>query len=178
MTMTLVSTVTVGAGGAASIDFTSIPQTGTDLLIVSSLRTNGAESGSVLGVRFNGLSGSIYTVKRLYGSGSAASSDGIQSTYLYRGWKATGTDFTASTFANNQMYIANYAGSTNKSVSFESVTENNATAADQTLVAGIMADSAAITSIAITPVSGNSFVQYSTASLYTITKGSGGASVS
>jgi hypothetical protein len=32
-TMTALSTVTVGAGGAATIDFTSIPQTYTDLIV-------------------------------------------------------------------------------------------------------------------------------------------------
>ena len=34
------STVTVGAGGAASIDFTSIPSTYTDLQILCSLKTS------------------------------------------------------------------------------------------------------------------------------------------
>ena len=38
MTMTLVSTVTVGAGGAANIQWTSIPNTATDLYITVSAR--------------------------------------------------------------------------------------------------------------------------------------------
>ena len=39
-----IQTVTVGSGGAASIDFTSIPQTYTDLKIVLSARTNRANA--------------------------------------------------------------------------------------------------------------------------------------
>ena len=39
-TYTLISSVTVGAGGASSIDFTSIPATYTDLLVKFSLRTD------------------------------------------------------------------------------------------------------------------------------------------
>ena len=38
VTHNLISTITVGSGGAASIDFTSIPQTYTDLLVKISLR--------------------------------------------------------------------------------------------------------------------------------------------
>jgi hypothetical protein len=38
----LIATTTVGSGGAASIDFTGIPQTYTDLFLVSSLRSNAA----------------------------------------------------------------------------------------------------------------------------------------
>ena len=41
-TMVKLQTVTVGSGGASSIDFTNIPQTYTDLKIVLSARTNRA----------------------------------------------------------------------------------------------------------------------------------------
>jgi len=38
--MVAIQTVTVGSGGAANIEFTSIPQTYTDLVVVLSLRNN------------------------------------------------------------------------------------------------------------------------------------------
>jgi hypothetical protein len=47
------------------------------------------------------------------------------------------------------MYIPNYAGSSNKSVSIDAVTENNATAAEANLVAGLWSSTAAITSITL-----------------------------
>lgn len=175
MTMTLVSTVTVGAGGAASIDFTSIPQTGTDLLVVLSLRNSATASSTEL--RFNGNS-SGYSFRRLYGSGSSATSDTLSSqTNIDIYGALTSTSQTSNTFSNVAVYVPNYAGSTNKSVSIDTVTENNATAAVQAIYAGLWANTSAITSVSFGNYAGN-FVQYSTASLYTITKGSGGATVS
>lgn len=168
MTMKLVSTVTVGAGGASSIQFTSIPQTGTDLLLLVSGRST--NTSQAFEIRFNGSSASL-SDRYLYGSGSAAASGTDSAIYGY----ATQSTDTASTFGNVQIYVPNYAGSTNKSLSVDSVTENNATAALQVLTAGLWANTAAITSLSL---SGFTFAQYTTASLYTITKGSGGATVS
>lgn len=172
MTMTLVSTVTVGAGGAASIDFTSIPQTGTDLLVVYSIRTDRAslvQDNTTL--KFNGSSAN-FTDRSLYGTGSSALSASSTGGLTY----AVGAGATASTFGNTAIYIPNYTGSTNKSYSGDSVTETNATGAFMSIVAGVWSQTAAIISLSITQV--GTIQQYSTASLYTITKGSGGATVS
>ena len=79
-----------------------------------------------------------------------------------------GTDSTANTFANGEFYIPNYAGSTNKSVSADGVTENNATAARATLTAGLWSNTAAINQITLLPIAGGTFAQYSTATLYGI----------
>ena len=174
MTMTLVSTVTVGAGGAASIDFTSIPQTGTDLFLVVSARVTGADGTPRL--RFNG-STTGYTDKWLYGDGAykgtASNVNGGSSIWAGQ-FDASGD--TSSTFTNGTIYIPNYAGATAKSVSVDSVKENNGTTGYQELVAGAWSGTAAITSLSL--LGASNFVQYSTASLYTITKGSGGATVS
>ena len=87
-----------------------------------------------------------------------------------------GNTATANTFNSTTFYIPNYAGSTNKSFSFDQVNENNTTAANQVLGSVLWSNTAAITSISLTSP-GYNFVQYSTASLYGITKGSGGATV-
>lgn len=178
MTMTLVSTVTVGAGGAASIDFTSIPQTGTDLLLVTSLRENvAAGTTRTIRMRFNGNTSDIYSSRYLYGDGSTTSSGTDSAGFGFFGWTfgTEGTSATANTFSSNSFYIPNYANGTNKSVSLDSVNENNATQAIQSIQAGLFSSTTAISSISI--YSGTTWVQYSTASLYTITKGSGGATV-
>ena len=80
--------------------------------------------------------------------------------------------YTANTFGNSVIYIANYAGSTYKSFSKDSITENNATAADQGVGAGLWSNTAAITSLSLTVTS--NMVAGSTFSLYGITKGSDG----
>jgi hypothetical protein len=90
-----------------------------------------------------------------------------------------GTDTTSNTFSSTQVYIPNYAGSTNKSVSIDHVTENNATNAYFSgIVAGLWSNTAAITSVKILDQDGGSLVAGSTASIYGILKGSGGATVS
>lgn len=170
MTMQLISTVTVGSGGAAAIDFTSIPQTGTDLLIVYSIRASNPSVDITLQMTFNSTT-TGFTNRELFGNGSSASSQS-GTRYVVA---VNGNWATSNTFGNGQVYIPNYAGSTNKSFSVDSVVENNATAGKQNLFAGLWSNTAAITAVTFT---GDTFLQYSTASLYTITKGSGGATVS
>jgi hypothetical protein len=172
MTMTLISTVTVGAGGAASIDFTSIAGTYTDLQIVFSLRNS--TTNDYISLTLNGSSAN-FTAKQLLGNGSAVQV-GSRTDNLYIA-TATPSSATANTFGNGAFYIPNYTGSTNKSISLDSAWENNATLAVAGIVAGLWSNTAAITSASLVSPSG-SFVQYSTASLYGILKGSGGATVS
>jgi hypothetical protein len=160
-TMALISSVTVGAGGAANIDFTSIPATYTDLQIVYSLRdTTTAGVNQPVAGNFNG-STTGFTWKQIYGTGSAAGSNNdVTPTF----GSENGTGSTASTFTNGQVYIPNYAGSTYKSYSVDCVVENNATAGVQQLIACLWSNTAAITSIRLTAVT--AFTQYSTAYLY------------
>lgn len=158
------STVEVGALGAASMDFTSISSAYTDLLLKISGRAAGVtDFGSIL-IALNS-SGTGFTNRQIVGTGSAA----VSNTGTTAVGPAPGTLITASTFNNVEIYIPNYAGSSNKSYSYDAVLENNATGARTILGSGLWSNTAAITSISITTDSGN-FVQYSTASLYGIKK--------
>jgi hypothetical protein len=156
----------------ASIEFTSISGDFTDLLIVYSGRDTGSGSGgNGVDLRINGSTANI-SGRRLLGSGSSASS----STQTYEAVAGTTNTnaTTASTFSNVALYFPNYAGSSAKSFSVDSVSENNATVAYQTLHAGLYNSTSAITSIDIRPNGGSSWVQYTTATLYGITAGSDG----
>jgi len=173
-TMTLISTVTVGAGGIASLDLQSIPQTYTDLYLVISARTAYSGTDQNMLVIFNNDTGNNYSRRVLSGNGSSASS-------------VTGTDgvviitnaatSTANTFSSASVYIPNYTGSTYKSASADAINENNATTAYQTISATVWNNTAAINRVTVSGL-GQTIVQYSTASLYGILKGSGGATVS
>lgn len=175
MTMTLISTVTVGSGGASTIDFTSIPQTYTDLFILLSTRTTNAAVNDNPVIRFNG-STSSYSARRLYGFGSGSgSSDSLS---IIPVGNNTGNNSTSNTFGNSAVYVPNYTGSTNKSVTSDGVSEYNGTAAAMSIVAGLWSNTAAITQITFVSETASNFMQYSTASLYGILKGSGGATVS
>jgi hypothetical protein len=81
-----------------------------------------------------------------------------------------GSSSTANTFNNTWIYISNYAGNTNKSVSTDSAFEYNGTDGRLQLTALLWSDTAAITSIKLTSSTASSFVQYSTAYLYGISK--------
>jgi hypothetical protein len=174
----LIQSVTVGSGGAASIEFGSIPQTYTDLLLVASLRSTTTSSNvteyDVLAYRFNS-SASGYTHRNIEGSGSSAASATYTTvTASIGGTYGRITDYGVnnalsgtSIFSSSNLYIPNYTGSTNKSFSFENVQERNATAASMEMVAGLWSNTAAITTITLALGSGN-FAQYSSASLYGI----------
>lgn len=175
MTMTLLSTVTVGAGGAASIEFTGIAGTATDLYLVLSARTNGSSGDDGIKCELNGDTNTAnYTYRRLLGDGSSASSSTAN---LFFAGRASASTATSNTFGNSALIIPNYAGSTAKTGSTDGVSENSSTTAYQTIFASSWTGTAAITSIKLLPQFGTTFNQYSTASLYTVTKGSGGASV-
>jgi hypothetical protein len=161
-TFELIASSTVGSGGAASIDFTSIPSTYTDLILKASLRSANAAVGADLILNINGSSANR-TFKKLYGSGSAAGSLNGTSNVVSN---VVGNNATANTFNNFECYIPNYAGSTNKSFSIDEVDENNATQAFSYLTAGLWSQTTTITQLTLSAESAANFLQYSTAYLY------------
>jgi hypothetical protein len=66
-----IATVEVGSGGAANIEFTSIPATFTDLVVKASLQTDNAETLDGVGVSFNSNT-SDYYYNRIRGNGTNA----------------------------------------------------------------------------------------------------------
>jgi hypothetical protein len=171
MTMQLIETKTVGTA-VASVEFTSIPQTYTDLLVLLSLRTNNEPDSNGYGlaqVAFNGLT-TNRSNRRLLGSGSFVGSFASGDVTLL----VSGNTNTANTFGNANIYITNYASAVAKSISIDSVAENNGTTAWLAIVAGLYNSTAALTSISFTALSSGLFEANSSISLYGITKGSDG----
>jgi hypothetical protein len=152
----------------ASITFSSIPQTFTDLVLKLSQRGTNTDATAVY-LEFNGVT-TGYTARRLLGDGASASSASF-TTGFFSG--LTGSSFTANTFDSTECYIPNYTSSNAKSYSSEHVTENNATTSFQAIYAGLWSGTGAITQIVIKPFTG-SFVQYTSATLYGVLKGSDG----
>jgi hypothetical protein len=166
----LLEKIVVGAAGAAPITFNNIPQSGyTDLIVKISSRQNLAQIYGVINIRFNGTGGTAYTYKVLEGNGSSVSSAGQTSIdSIYGVYSDSGANTTASTFSSMDIYIPNYTSNTFKSVSIDSVFENNATSANAIINTGVWANTAAITSITLVPDVGTLFAQNSTATLYGI----------
>jgi hypothetical protein len=170
-TYTLIASNTVGSGGTATVTFSSIPATYTDLLLRISARANVNNYG--IRVRFNSDTGTNYTWRRLEGNGASTSSNSNTTfgspynTFIYSSANNQSTQ-TASTFGNMDLYIPNYAGSNYKSTSHDGANENNGTDAYANLIAGLWSSSAAINSITLTGDGVVDFVQYSTFYLYGI----------
>jgi hypothetical protein len=166
-TFTLIQAKTLSSA-QSNIEFTSIPATFTDLVLKVSARTAvTADAFDSIQVQFNGDTASNYSWIRLRGSGSASADSGgsTSSTYVMMQY-INGDAATANTFGSSEMYIPNYAGSTQKSCSVESVNETNATTAYMCLIAGRWTGTAAITSIKLTTISTDNFKINSTAYLY------------
>lgn len=163
-TCKLIGKTTLGSS-AATMEFTSIPATYDDLVLVLSCRTDGSVFAEVVDdvtILFNNSS-SNFTYRNVLGLGNSVQSSTITHNFV------NGSTSTANTFGNMEIYIPNYAGSTNKSFSVSSVTENNATSARILASAGLWSQTAAITSVKIDPAYGL-LVANSSAYLYGIKK--------
>jgi len=168
--MTLIEHIEVGAGGAASIEFTSIPADYTDLYLVTSLRSSRGLAFDGFDLQLNSSSAN-HSWRRLTGDGSSATSGSASNA---EGFYGGGASATANTFGNGIAYIPNYTASVAKSMSVDSVSENNGTAAQQDIRAMLYNSTSAVTSIKIVSSTANTIQQYSSATLYGISAGSDG----
>ena len=173
--MTLIQHTEVGSGGQAQIDFSSIPTTFTDLLIVVSPRLAAGGDTANVSMRFND-STATYNARLLYGTGSGVASASSSTNRMEWQASAPGSGATASTFGSSTIYIPNYRSSAQKSASADAVTENNATGVRLDLTAGLWTGTDPITKVSLI-ADGSTFVQYSSATLYGITAGSDGSTV-
>jgi hypothetical protein len=166
-TLKRIQTVTVGSGGAATIDFTSIPQSYTDLKIVLSARSSESAPGIWDSTKMNFNSTTTgYSNRYIDGTGASVSSgsDALGAGISWSG-DIPDSQVTASVFGNIEIDIPNYTSANNKSYSSNAVMENNGTTVAMAMIAGLWSNTAAITSISFSLTTGN-FVQYSTATLY------------
>lgn len=176
--MEFISAVTVGVGGAASITFSSIPSTYTDLVLVFSIRDDAALVANSPRVRFNSDTGANYTYPRkLQGNGATVSTAGgtTGQTFAFFDFASTGASATSNTFSNCQIYFPNYSSANPKIYTLDIVSENNGATGYDLIAAGYWSGTAAISNIQLYNAT---YLQNSTAYLYGITKGSGGATVS
>ncbi len=160
------------ATAQASIEFTSIPQTYTDLLFVLSLRATGTGSDNVADgtVRFNSSTANFSY--RFLGGNGINSFSGSGSAAGFIGWHPSSAA-TSNIFGNASLYIPNYTATTNRSYTVDAVAENNATVTYNCLLAGLWSNSTVISNVSFF-TSATDFAIGSTVSLYGITKGSDG----
>lgn len=163
-----IASVTVGAGGAATMSFSGIPNTYTDLALLVSNRLTG--SNPTVNLRFNSDTTQTNYYRRILLNYGASFSTNLTNDQGAGGY-ATYAGYTASTFGSTTIYIPNYLGSNAKVYNADAVAENNsASTVFQGIFAGSWSGTAAITGITIFPADSTNWVQYSTATLYGINK--------
>jgi len=179
MSIKLIQTVSL-ANNAVTIDFTNVPQTYTDLLLIFSLRDDrSGNSNSPVGLNINGVATnrSGKDIQAIYNGGANQVYSGTY-TNNWIGY-CNGATATTSTFGVGQVLFSNYANNSNKLFSVETIAELASSSGHSLdFFAGVWANTAAITSLSLNaPLAATGFVTGCSASLYGITKGSGGASV-
>ena len=162
-----ISTVTVGSGGSASFDFTSIPATYTHLQLRGILRSNLAGSGiTQTTFRFNSDTGSNYAYHNLIGNGSSSSAGAASSTTSIVLTNAPQLSATANAFGFTIMDILDYAN-TNKYKTIRALHGADLNGSGQIILSsGLWQSASAITSITVNP--GGDAVQYTQFALYGI----------
>jgi len=166
-TMTKLQTVTVGAGGTSSIDFTNIPQTYTDLVISLSIKdtSTGTSGASYIDLQFNNSTGT-YTVKRLLGAASATASNSAQtSNFMSIGYMGNSRASMANAFTTAELYIPNYTNFNQKTINAVYSMPDSSTGSYNGYGAGLWNQVDPITSIKIKS-DGVNIAQHSTATLY------------
>jgi hypothetical protein len=148
-TCKLIAKTTLGSN-AATIEFTSIPSTFTDLLVVASLRSTYNDVTSALVLRLSGVT-TGYSSREIQSNGSTVGSS-ARSTFdsgVYAG-NMCGATTTSNTFSSLEVYIPNYTGSANKSFSVTHAMESNAaTGPTITALAGLLTDTNAVSAVRI-----------------------------
>jgi hypothetical protein len=165
-TFTFISSNVLGTS-TASVTFSAIPSTFTDLLLRYSFRENSASAIGSVFVTFNGDSSALYSRTRLRLDNSNPRVSESSRSSSATGFSVLGiaNSGTANTFSSNQLYMANYTGTTNKPFStFDTALNNSDTSNDLSVLAGLYRSSSAITSITIegsaSLLSGSSFYLY------------------
>lgn len=166
-----IATTTVGAGGAASVTFSSIPSTYTHLQLRGITRCSEASQNQIgLYGTFNSDTASNYSFHGLEGTGAAAAAFAATSQTGARFGQSLGNNHTSGIFGAFVVDILDYAN-TNKYKTIKSLAgdDTNNTGAEVGVIqfiSGNWRSTSAITSINLTASTG--FTQYSQFALYGI----------
>lgn len=166
-----IATVNVSTGGAAQIDFTSIPNTFKSLQIRALARGGTSSTLDAVQMTFNGdtSSSNYVTLHQIYGSGSSiAAQSSTGNGWIYQSYIA-GNSAGSNMFGVYLTEILEYAStSKNKTIKTLCGTDQNGSGY-VTFGSGLWINSStAINSIKLTVDGGTSFRQYSQFALYGI----------
>jgi hypothetical protein len=172
-TYTLISS-NVLSSSAASVTFSAIPATYTDLVVKWSARASTLGTGyQNTKITLNGAtSGSITSqtwLQNVAGSVSSSRWDTSYPGYYWWEFQTPSAGWTSNTFSSYEVYLPNYAGSTQKVGSVYGASENNATTPYWMIASALKnTTTSAISSIEIAFDTSDNFVSGSSFYLYGI----------
>lgn len=164
------STITVPSDGTVyEIEFASIPQTYTDLLLTFSARANYVGAGHETQILNFNSSTTSYTSKEMYYQDNViyAANRGTISSGAPIG-KMPDDNTTAGIFGNGSVYIPNYTNGNYKVFSSDSVSPNFSSTATIYMKSNLWSNTAAISNIKMHTANDRPFKQNSTFRLYGI----------
>lgn len=168
MTYNLIQTIEVGAGGAATVDFTNIPQiAGSDLVAKVRLRSTRSDTTDSLYYRINGVTTTSYNYTTLFTS-SVATSGTLSRSFLYGGSLPAAQE-PAGVFSSSETRFADYTSTADKSTSSDAVNATNVNTGSIVIVAGLATSTDPITELQFYSGLGFAFTEGSTISLYVVT---------
>jgi len=166
-TYTLISS-NVLSSSAASVTFSAIPATYTDLVLRISARSDNADYNENMLITINSTSAN-YSTTYLRAIGSTASSGRNSSTSSLNPVYVDANTATSNTFSSTEVYIPSYIVSQSKPISgFTTVENNSATSNIISATASLWGNSAAITTLNFAPVYGTNWLSTSSFYLYGI----------
>lgn len=164
-TYTLINS-NVLTSSAASVTFSSIPATYTDLVLRMSIRL---ATGNYCSLRFNSASSNTYSRIGIASSGASIGTISNSNINYLRIIDVDNSTNTSNTFSSEEIYLPNYVVSQNHPISIFGATEDNSTAGNTLgIIASLWSNTSAISSIEIadhiassaTIASGSSFYLY------------------
>lgn len=156
--------VTVGTA-TATVQFTSIPQGYTDLILVNNSKASTTGTGAAISIQCNSDTGSNYSQTSVQGDGTSAISERYSNTNALDGGRITTSNASNTNWGMGITHFQNYSNTTtNKTILTRSSVSNEAWPVYAAV--SMWRNTAAITSLTIT--CGSNFVSGSTFSLYGI----------
>lgn len=159
----------VAPGTNTGVDFTNIPQTYTDLMIVQQVRSNrSANTYELFWQRLNGDTGSNYSYTYLNGNGTTGTSSRLSSQTVTNRFNIPASNATTGVFGTSIIHILNYSNSSNfKTLLCRSSTDLNGSG-EINFSVGLWRNTSAITSVNLATETGSNVVAGSIITLYGI----------
>lgn len=162
MTITYDKIATTTLGSAATVTFSSIPGTYTDLVLISSAK-NSSGAGGTYQIVINSDTGSNYSATYLQGTGSAANSGRFTNNtvaYVSRSADASGSEYSLG--------IVNFMNYANTTTFKTLLSRGNEASATTIALVNLWRSTSAITSINIEQPGGGNFAAGCSFTLYGI----------